>query len=80
MKLEGIKTPCRCQDEQCTGQRLTQLHLYARTDEDVEMLQSLFDAFIENAANPVQSTDAVVSPELILPTLERVKIAAAKNN
>jgi hypothetical protein len=80
MRLEGIKTPCRCQDEKCDGQRLTQLHLYARTDGDVDMLQALFDALIQNAAEPIQSTDVVVSPETILPVLERAKIAAAKSN
>jgi hypothetical protein len=43
-------------------------------------LESLFDALIKNAAEPVRSTDVVVSPETILPVLERAKIAAVKSN
>lgn len=80
MTIEGIKTPCYCHSEQCNGQRLTQLHLYARNDSDVAMLQQLLGALMANAAEPLQSMDAVVSEETILPVFERVKIAAAKNN
>lgn len=80
MKLEGIKTPCHCRLETCDGQRLTQLHLYAQSDADVETLQLLLDALVAGSSEPLQSTDAIVTPEILLPVLDRVKVAAARNN
>jgi hypothetical protein len=56
MNIDGIKIQCRCGKEQCEGDKLTQLHLYAQTGSDVELLEWLLDWFSQNAEEPITET------------------------
>ena len=52
MKRIPITTPCRCRDKQCEQDRLTQLHLKAESDEDVQFLEMIVELFDQRDANP----------------------------